>query len=94
MQSKLSFISPFTLTQEANANVHPACAMALAPTVGACGIAAAQAEIDLITDAACITAAISLGTNFPSSCTACAKRFGNEASNVGGEIKSKLPFHL
>ncbi|KAF5389653.1 hypothetical protein D9757_004111 [Collybiopsis confluens] len=70
------------------------CAIALVPTVAACGIAAAQAEIDIITDVACIGAAISLGTHFPSSCTACAKRFGSKVENVEQEISSKLPFHF
>ncbi|KAJ4490172.1 hypothetical protein J3R30DRAFT_3419521 [Lentinula aciculospora] len=64
--------------------------MALAPTVVTCGLAAAQEEIDIINDVACIAAAVQLGTDFPSTCTACAKRFGKGVETETQKITSKL----
>ncbi|GAV99507.1 hypothetical protein F5879DRAFT_991533 [Lentinula edodes] len=66
------------------------CAIDLVPTVAACALAAAQGELDVINDAACIGAAIQLGADFPSSCTACVEKFGKGAESEAEKIVSKL----
>ncbi|KAJ3829525.1 hypothetical protein F5880DRAFT_1607463 [Lentinula raphanica] len=42
------------------------CATALAPSVATCGLAAAQGELDVVNDAACIGAAVELGKDLVS----------------------------
>ncbi|KAJ3715101.1 hypothetical protein C8R42DRAFT_681652 [Lentinula raphanica] len=66
------------------------CATALAPSVATCGLAAAQGELDVVNDAACIGAAVELGKDLPSSCTACVKKFGNGAKTLEHKITSKI----
>ncbi|KAJ3988800.1 hypothetical protein F5890DRAFT_1490281 [Lentinula detonsa] len=71
------------------------CAIALVPSVATCGLAAAQGELDVINDVACIGAAVELRMDFPPACTACAEKFGDKTKSLEQKITTEFSkFHL
>ncbi|KAJ6453169.1 hypothetical protein C8R45DRAFT_1223304 [Mycena sanguinolenta] len=87
-----AFASPAPLFLRQSTCAIASCVVDLAPSVVACGSAAAQAGVDPVSDASCLIAAAKDVVELPASCNGCAEQFGvtTAAQSVGSTIESGL----